>query len=173
MKAPATGGDRELAGGGQVKVPWSSGPMIPGGGPPMAPAGHLSSTLLLVTQSRLTLCDPVDSSSPGCSVSGILQARILEWVAIPFSRGSSQSRDQTRVSCIAGRFLTAWTTREANWSLYCMPSTWHVSSYFFLTSTWLGQYYSTHLIDEETEAQKRYVTCGVARIRQSSRSNSS
>ena len=44
---------------------------------------------------------------------GILQARILEWVAIPFSRGSSQPRDQTRVSCFAGRFCAIWATREA------------------------------------------------------------
>ena len=44
---------------------------------------------------------------------GILQARILEWVAMPYSRGSSQPRDQTHVSCIAGRFFTIWATREA------------------------------------------------------------
>ena len=49
------------------------------------------------------LCDPVDCSPPGSSVHGILQARILEWVAISFSRGSSRPRDQTQVSCIAGR----------------------------------------------------------------------
>ena len=53
-----------------------------------------------VTQSCLTLCNPVDYT-----VHGILQARILEWVAFPFSRGCSQSRDQTGVSCIAGRFF--------------------------------------------------------------------
>ena len=46
-------------------------------------------------------------------VHGILQARILEWVAFPFSRGSSQPRDQTQVSCIVGRFFTVWATREA------------------------------------------------------------
>ena len=51
-------------------------------------------------------CDPVDCSPPGSSVLGILQARILEWVSIPFSRGSSWPRDQTRISCIAGRFFT-------------------------------------------------------------------
>ena len=51
------------------------------------------------------LCDPTDCSPLGSSVHGILQARILEWVAIPFSRGSSQSRDQTEVSCIAGKFF--------------------------------------------------------------------
>ena len=49
---------------------------------------------------------------PGSSVPGILQARILEWVAISSSRGSSLSRDQTQVSCIAGRFFTIWATRE-------------------------------------------------------------
>ena len=49
----------------------------------------------------LTLCDPMDYT-----VHGILQARILQWVAFPFSRGSSQYRDQTQVSCIAGRLFT-------------------------------------------------------------------
>ena len=44
---------------------------------------------------------------------GILQARVLEWVAMPLSRGSTQPRDQTQVSCIAGRFFTIWATREA------------------------------------------------------------
>ena len=47
------------------------------------------------------------------TVHGILHARILEWVAFPFSRGSSQPRDQTQVSCIAGRFFTSWAIREA------------------------------------------------------------
>ena len=60
-----------------------------------------------VTQSCLTLCDPVD-----CTVHGILQARILEWVAFPFSRAFSQPRDWTQVSRIAGRFFTSWATRE-------------------------------------------------------------
>ena len=50
---------------------------------------------------------------PGSSVHGILQARILEWVAIPFSRGFSWPRDWTQVSCIAGRFFTVWAIREA------------------------------------------------------------
>ena len=56
-----------------------------------------------VTQSCPTLCDPMDCSLPGSSVRGILQARILEWVAISFSRRSSQPRDQTQVSHITGR----------------------------------------------------------------------
>ena len=66
-----------------------------------------------VAQSCPTLCDPVDCSPPGSSVHGILQARILEWIAISFSRGSSQPRDQTRVSCFAGRRFILWATREA------------------------------------------------------------
>ena len=61
----------------------------------------------------LTLCDPMDYT-----VCGILQARILESVAILFSRGSSQPRDQIQVSLTAGRFFTSWATREAQeyWS---------------------------------------------------------
>ena len=60
----------------------------------------------MVTKLCLTLCNPMDGSPPCYSVHGILQARILEWVAIPFSRGSSQPRDRTHVSCLAGRFFT-------------------------------------------------------------------
>ena len=52
-------------------------------------------------------------SLPGSSDHGILQTRTLEWVAVPFSRESSQTRDQTQISCIAGRFFTIWATREA------------------------------------------------------------
>ena len=71
------------------------------------------SVLCLVTQSCLTLCDPMDYSQPGSSVHGILQARIPEWVAITSSWGSSQPRDWTQVFGIAGRFFTIWVTREA------------------------------------------------------------
>ena len=67
---------------------------------------------MLVVQLCLTLCNPVDPL--GSSVHGILQARVLEWVAIPFSRGSSQPRDQPLVSCIADRFFIVWATREAH-----------------------------------------------------------
>ena len=59
-----------------------------------------------VVQSYPTLHGPMDCSLPGSPVLGILQVKILEWLAISFSRGLSQSRDQTQVSCIAGRFLT-------------------------------------------------------------------
>ena len=55
----------------------------------------------------------MDCSLPGSSVHGILQAGTLEWVAVPFSRGSSQPWDQTQVSHIAGEFFTIWATREA------------------------------------------------------------
>ena len=61
---------------------------------------------MLVAQLCPTLCHPMDCSPPGPSVHGIHQARVLERVAMPFSRGSSQSRDQTQVSFIAGRFST-------------------------------------------------------------------
>ena len=68
---------------------------------------------VLVVQSCRTLCDPMDCSLTGSSVHGILQASKLEWVAIPFSRGSSCPRDQIWVSQITSRFFTIWATREA------------------------------------------------------------
>ena len=66
-----------------------------------------------VTRLCPTLCGPKDYSSPGSSLHRILQTRMLEWVAIPFSRASSWPRLQTRVSHIAGRFITIWAIREA------------------------------------------------------------
>ena len=75
--------------------------------------GSLVSVSVLVTQSCLTVCSPMDYNPPGSSVHGILQVRILEWVAFPFSRGPSLPRDGTRVSRIAGIFFTIWATREA------------------------------------------------------------
>ena len=74
----------------------------------------LSCVCVLTVQSCPALCDPVDCNPSGSLSTGILQARILEWVAIPFSRGSSQPRDQTQVSCIADRFFTLWAIREAS-----------------------------------------------------------
>ena len=65
-----------------------------------------------VAQSCLTLFDHMDCSLPGSSVHGIFQAIVLEWIAISFSRGSSQPRNRTRVSRIAGRCFTVWATRE-------------------------------------------------------------
>ena len=80
----------------------------------------LSITLLLCAaaaaakslQSCPTLREPVDCSLPGSSVHGIFQAIVLEWIAISHSKGSSQPRDRTRVSCIVDRRFTAWATRE-------------------------------------------------------------
>ena len=69
---------------------------------------QLYSMLVKVAQSCPTLCNPMDYT-----VRGILQARILEWVAFPFSSGSSRPRNGTRVSCIAGIFFTKWAAREA------------------------------------------------------------
>jgi len=80
-----------------------------------------------VTQSCLTLCDP-----KGYTVHGILQARILKWVAFPFSRGSSQPRDRTHVSHNAGRFFTSWATREARLYIHLTIPT----SYIFITQMW-------------------------------------
>ena len=118
----------------------------------------------LVAQSCLTLCNHMDFNPPGFSVHGILQARILEWVAMPssrgslqakdqiqvckqilyhlshqgsprilewvvypFSRGSSRPRNQTGVSCIAGKFFTSWATREAPTS-----KSWRIKELFTL-----------------------------------------
>ena len=69
--------------------------------------------VVLVAQSWLTLCDPMDYSPPGSSVCGILQAGTLEWVAYPFSRRSPWPRNRTGVFCTAGGFFTSWVTREA------------------------------------------------------------
>ena len=74
-----------------------------------------------VAQSSPTLCNPMDCNLPGSSVHGIFQARrVLEWVAISFSRGSEQPRKQTWVSHIAGRRFTVWATGEALNSLYLL-----------------------------------------------------
>ena len=76
----------------------------------------LPNVKVLATQSCLTLCKPMDCSPPVSSVHGILQARILEWVAMSFSRGSSHPRDRT-LHWGAGRLSTIWDTREAQAAL--------------------------------------------------------
>ena len=68
---------------------------------------------VLVAQLCLTLCDSRDCSLPGSSVHGILQARILEWVTISFSKASSRSRVEPWVSCITGRFFTVWASKDS------------------------------------------------------------
>ena len=71
------------------------------------------SATVICTLSRLTLCNPMEGSPLGFSVHGVFQARILEWVAMPSSRGSSWPRDWTQVFGTAGRFFTFWAAREA------------------------------------------------------------
>ena len=83
---------------------------------------------VLVTQLCLTLCNPMDCSPPGSSVHGILQARILEWVAIRFFRGSSWPRDRTQVSHIAGRYFIIWATWEAHGFVFTL--------FYFCSSCW-------------------------------------
>ena len=82
---------------------------------------HIPIGMSEVAQSCPTLCDPMDCSLPGSSIRGILQARILEWVAISFSRGSSQPRDWTQVSRIRGRCFNLWATRKAQIYPYPYP----------------------------------------------------
>ena len=96
---------------------------------------------VLVTQSCPSICDPMDCSLPGSSVHWILQARILEWVTIPFSRGSSQSRDWTQVSCITGRFFTNWAIREDHVCVcvcvcVCVYELWFIPLRF-ITGYWI------------------------------------
>ena len=79
--------------------------------PDFIPGGHCCCHS--VTWLCPTLCDPMDFSLPGSSVHRILQARILEWVDIPFSKGFSWPRDWTWVFLIAGKFFTIWATRES------------------------------------------------------------
>ena len=98
------------------------GPVI---SPEMASSMRVWEKKMLVGQSCPTLCNPTDCNPPGSSVHGILQARILEWAAISFSRESSQPRDWTSLSCIGRQILYCWTTREAPelviiWALYLL-----------------------------------------------------
>ena len=89
--------------------------------------GWLIGVCVLVTQSCLTLCDLMDYSPPDLSVHGIIQERILEWVAILFSRESFHSRDQTQVFYTAGRFLTIWATSKASSSSLWFQNYWLTS----------------------------------------------
>ena len=78
-------------------------------------SGNASESESEVAQSCLTLFDPMDCSLPCSCIHGIFQARVLEWVAISFSRGSSRPRDYTRISRIVGRGFAVWATREILW----------------------------------------------------------
>ena len=89
--------------------------------------------LCLVAQLCLTVCYPMDSSPPRSSVHGILQARIMEWIAMPTSRSPSQPKDPTEVSHILGRFFTIWATREG-WERY--QSVKFLSCVWFFETPW-------------------------------------
>ena len=83
-----------------------------------------------VAKSCPILCDPRYCSPPGSSVHSVFQARILEWVVISFSRGSSWTRDQTCVSCIEGGFFTVWAQMVKNplsmRDTWIQPKTWYI-----------------------------------------------
>ena len=96
---------------------------------PSALVQHISCMLcVIVAQLCLILCDPMDCSLLGSSVHGILQARVLEWIDISFSRGSSRTKDRNQLSYIAVRLFTIWATREAPCTLLTLFSTfgWYV-----------------------------------------------
>ena len=120
------------------------------------------SGIVLVTQSCLTLCDLRDCSPPGCSVHGILQERILEWaMGCHFSRGSSQPRDWTQVSCIASVFFTIWATRELNPKMWTSLHTWNWSKYecyFFLGNETKKQPNCEYIYNNRLEI---YLLCSV------------
>ena len=101
---------------------------------------------VLSCSSCLTLCDPMDCSLPGSSVNEISQARILEWIAIFFSRGSSQPRDRTRisgVSCLIGGFFTSEPLGPLSFCEWVPLKISFKSGYY-----WLQQCYSYMLIQQ-------------------------
>ena len=78
-----------------------------------APPGKTFRNAICVLLSHVRLCESIGCSPPGSSANRISQARILEWVAVLFSKGPSRPRNQTQVSCIASWFFTVWATKEA------------------------------------------------------------
>ena len=87
---------------------------------------------VLATQSCPALYDPMECSPPGSSIHGILQAKLLEWIAISSSTGSFQPRDRTQVFSIVGRFFTTWATREAQKGAYSLPRKSEVDHLLFV-----------------------------------------
>ena len=102
----------------------------------------------LVAQSCLTLCDPMDYSPPGSSVHGIFQARVLEWVAIFFSRGSSQPRDRTWVSHIVSRRFTHWATREVMNIYFNLNFKLITNIFFFFTISMSYEMFEAHYTEK-------------------------
>ena len=87
-----------------------------------------------VTQLCVTFCNPTDCSLSSSSIHGIFQARVLEWAAISFYRGSSRPRDWTQVSHIVGRHFTVWATREALIDLFIKKNFFLFFSHLFFIS---------------------------------------
>ena len=111
------------------------------------------------------LCNPMGYSCQAPLSMGILQLRILKWVAVPSSRGSSHTRDWTQVSCIAGRFFTVWATREAQsvvelgfdpWQSKCF----HLPCYAATADVW---WKSPFIIPNMTKGAKESRTCIIVR----------
>ena len=113
--------------------------------------------LLGTPQSCPTPWDPMDYNLPGSSVHGILQARILEWVAIPFSKGSCynpETWDWTQVSCIVGRLFTIWATRSPDFH-------WEWAWYFlFMFKIWTSFLYTVNLFFQRENHQQLNMTPG-------------
>ena len=100
--------------------------------PSLTPSSVVFPVVVLVTKSSLTLCDPMDCSPPGFSDLGILQARILKWVAVSFSRGSFQPRNQTCISCTGRQIPYRWANREAESYLLSLICQYCSLSYFLM-----------------------------------------
>ena len=106
---------------------------------------HPERKKILVAQLCPTHCDPRDCSPPSSFVHGILQARILEWIAVPFSRGSSWPRDWTWVSCTAGRFFTIWAIKEASTPSWLNSKAWKIGDLQIpLPTPKLGSFYFSY-----------------------------
>ena len=117
----------------------------------------------LIAQSCLTLCDHMDYSPPGSSV----QARILEWVAIPFSKGSSQLRDRTHVSWITGRSFTIWAPREVEyhfchlWNDGRRGSMWGITGTSYFKGTFLFKFKAKLLQQRDPQGRSDLRNMGI------------
>ena len=109
----------------------------------------------LLAQSCLTLCNPMDCSLPAFFVHGILQARILEWVAMSSSKGSSQPRDQTSVSYLASGYFTAKPPGKTSRSSQALYKIW-ISTNVFLSIAYVSPYLLQNDVTENLR-RKSYV----------------
>ena len=110
---------------------------------------------VLVTQLYATLCEPKDCGPPGSSVLGNLQARTLMWVAIPFSRGSFWPRDQTQVSCLAGRFFPSEPQQKPHISKgRSQMATVFKLNGFYAFLEWMGNSVQTNILQSLTQRGK-------------------